>query len=57
MFDGSVAMRPLENSDSDEVRLEFIGIPPSTANVPQRDGSVTGVVDLTLLITVAESLT
>jgi len=33
LFDGSVARRPLENSESDEVRLEFIGIPPSKAYV------------------------
>src|SRR6516225_4228960 len=52
LFDGSAARRPLENSDSDDVRLEFIGIPPSNAYVPQRqcDGTVT------LPITVAESL-
>jgi hypothetical protein len=29
LFDGSAAGRPLANSDSDDVRLEFIGIPPS----------------------------
>src|SRR5215470_7497761 len=32
-LDRSVAGRPLENSDSVEVRLGFIGIPPSASNL------------------------
>src|SRR5258705_10983802 len=46
LFDGSVARRPLEDSESDDVRLAFIGIPPPRKRMsPKSAGSVTIVVE------------
>src|SRR3977135_1443626 len=45
LFDGSVARRPLEDSESDDVRLAFIGIPPRKRMSPKSAGSVTIVVE------------